>query len=415
MTVVDFRLPSLGADMESATLVEWMKKPGDAVRRGETVAAVETDKGIIDIESYEMGSVAELIVQPGAKVPVGTVLARLNVEGAAAGAPIPLQPPGGQPSPPTPVAPRSSGPAAPAEARPLPIGAPPAPVVVPVHPSRARISPAARRRAQELGIALDALERAAAGGILHVEDVERWATQNPAKPAEAKPAEAKPADARSAMRAAIGAAMARSKREIPHYYLAHSFDFGPAQDWLSTYNASVPVKERLIEAVLIIKAVALAAARMEGFNGYFRDGSFAKGASVNVGTAIAVRGGGLVAPALLDADRKSLPVLMQELSELVTRVRAGHMRSGEFSAATITVTSLGGDGVDVLYPIINPPQVAIVGTGAIREQPWVHAGQLAVRPVLTLAVAGDHRVTDGRIGSRFLRAIVDVLTRPETL
>jgi pyruvate dehydrogenase E2 component (dihydrolipoamide acetyltransferase) len=401
VTVVDFRLPSLGADMESATLVEWMKSPGDAVRRGETVAAVETDKGIIDIESYDEGKVAELLVQPGTKVPVGTVLARLNVEGAAAV----VAPETARPSPPKPAEPVRARPTAPGEIHPLPIGAAPAPAGAPEHPARARISPAARRRAQELGMPLDALERAAAGAVVHVEDVERWAAQKPAKPP----------DARSAMRAAIGAAMARSKREIPHYYLAHSFDFGTANDWLSTYNGRVPVKERLIDAVLIIKAVALAAARIEGFNGYFRDGGFVKAAAVNVGTAIAVRGGGLVAPALLDADRKSLPALMQELSELVTRVRAGHMRSGEFSAATITVTSLGGDGVDVLYPIINPPQVAIVGTGAIREQPWVSAGHLAVRPILTLAVAGDHRVTDGRSGARFLRAIVELLARPENL
>lgn len=400
MTPVDFRLPSLGADMESATLVEWMKKPGEAVHRGEAVAAVETDKGIIDIESYDEGSVAELLIQPGTKIPVGTVLARLNVEGAAAAAPAPAQP-----SPAKPIGPLPARPAAPAAIHPLPIGAPPAPLAAPERPSRARISPAARRRAQELGVPLDALEHAAAGAVVHVEDVERVAAQKPAKTT----------DARSAMRAAIGTAMARSKREIPHYYLAHSLDFGAVNDWLNTYNARVPVKERLIDTVLIIKAVALAAARVEGFNGYFRDGGFVKAAAVNVGTAIAVRGGGLVAPALLDADRKSLPTLMQELSELVTRVRAGHMRSGEFSAATITVTSLGGDGVDVLYPIINPPQVAIVGAGAVREQPWVRAGQLTVRPVLTLAMAGDHRVTDGRIGSRFVRAIVDLVTRPESL
>jgi pyruvate dehydrogenase E2 component (dihydrolipoamide acetyltransferase) len=128
-----------------------------------------------------------------------------------------------------------------------------------------------------------------------------------------------------------------------------------------------------------------------------------------------VRSGGLVAPALLDADRKDLAALMQDFSALVTRVRAGHLRSGEFTAATITVTSLGADGVDVLYPIINPPQVAIVGAGAIRDQAWVQDGQLVVRPVLTLALAADHRVTDGRAGARFLRAVAELLAHPEAL
>jgi len=408
MRRIDFHLPSLGADMESGTLVEWLKTPGDAVRRGEALAAVETDKGIIDIESYDDGRVAELLVQPGTRVRVGALLARLEVEAATIATtaqPQPAQP--AQPSVPTPSPRAPAAAAAPAPGAPLLPGGPPPPIptAVPEHAARARISPAARRRAQELGVPLEVLERSAVGAVVHIEDVERLAAQK----AAAAP------DARSAMRIAIGNAMARSKREIPHYYLAHSLDFGRVQEWLTAYNGPLPVKERLIEGVLIIRAVALAAARIEGFSGYYRDARFEPAPRVNVGAAIAVRGGGLVAPALLDADRKGLPVLMQELSELVTRVRAGHMRSGEFTAATITVTSLGAEGVDVLYPIINPPQVAIVGTGAIRERPWAKGGQLAARPVLTLALAGDHRVTDGRIGARFLRAVAELLTSPEKL
>ncbi|MDE2294607.1 MAG: 2-oxo acid dehydrogenase subunit E2, partial [Gammaproteobacteria bacterium] len=222
-------------------------------------------------------------------------------------------------------------------------------------------------------------------------------------------------DPRVAMRATIGAAMARAKREIPHYYLGQTVDFGAARDWLAGYNARVPVQDRLIEAVLITKAVALEAARIEGFNGHFRDGRFEPAKAVHAGVAIALRGGGLVAPALLDADRKDVSTLMREFSALVTRVRAGRMRSGEFSAATITVTSLGADGADVLYPIINPPQVAIIGAGAIRDQPGVRDGELAIRPMFTLALAADHRVTDGRTGSRFLRAIADRLQHPDSL
>jgi pyruvate dehydrogenase E2 component (dihydrolipoamide acetyltransferase) len=117
----------------------------------------------------------------------------------------------------------------------------------------------------------------------------------------------------------------------------------------------------------------------------------------------------------MDADRKDLATLMREFSDLVTRVRTGHMRSGEFAAPTITVTSLGSDGADFLYPIINPPQVAIVGSGAVNERPWVTNGQLAVKPVLELTLAGDHRVTDGRVGSRFLRAVAELLSTPEKL
>ncbi len=394
MSQIDFRLPSLGADMESATLVAWLKKPGDVVHRGEVIASVETEKGIIDIESYDAGTFAEILVSPGTKVPVGTPLAHLTLPpGVRPAAAAPEQAPALTPGP------------TPAPALPVPTqGAPPvAPGAHAAH--RAHISPAAHRRAHELGISLEELERFATGAIVHVGDVEHYAARKPATPA----------DAREAMRTAIGNAMARSKREIPHYYLAHAVDFGPAQQWLGAYNERLPVKNRLLEAVLIIKAVAVAASRIEGFNGYYRDGRFERAPTVHIGSAIAVRGGGLVAPALLDAARKDLPALMQEFSELVTRVRAGHMRSGEFTAPTITVTSLGAEGVDVLYPIINPPQVAIVGAGAIREQPWIEQGRVVVRPVITLALAGDHRVTDGRAGARFLRTVAELLAHPEAL
>lgn len=387
---VEFRLPSLGADMDSATLTAWLKQPGEHVRHGEALVTVETTKGLIDIESYDDAQILEQLVQPGAKVPVGAVIARLQVEGVSA-APAPAQP--ASPAPPATGAleppPHAEGPGN-------------------IHgaaPPHARISPAARRRALELGLSLEDLQPRAAGAVVHVADVEKLAAGQPVAHT----------GARATMRVTIGAAMARAKREIPHYYLGQRVNFGPARDWLSRHNASVAVQDRLIEAVLVTKAVALAAARIEGFNGYFRTGRFEPSATVHAGAAIAVRGGGLVAPALLDADRKNLSTLMKEFSALVTRVRAGHLRSGEFTAATITVTSLGADGVDVLYPIINPPQVAIVGAGAIREQAWVEHGQVLVRPVLTLTLAADHRVTDGRAGARFLRAVADLLAQPEAL
>jgi len=390
---IDFRLPSLGADMEHATLAQWLKKPGDPVHRGEAIAVVETDKGLIDIESFDDATVTELVVTPGTRIAVGAVMARLSAEGAA---------------PPRAFAPAAPPPAAvgaPAAAAPKP---PPAPA--PAAAGRVRLSPAARRRAHELGVAPEVLEQRAAGGIIHVEDVERLAAE--AKVAPATPAAA---DARSAMRGVIGSAMARAKREIPHYYLGHALDFGAAREWLQRYNAALPVRERLIDGLLVVKAVALAAARIEGFNGYFREGRFERCGAVHVGTAIAMRGGGLVAPALLDADRKDLKTLMHEFSDLVTRVRTGHMRSSEFMTATITVTSLGEDGVDTIYPIINPPQVAIVGSGSVSERLWVHAGSMALRPVLNLTLAADHRVTDGRMGSRFLKTIAELLAAPEKL
>lgn len=399
---IDFRLPSLGADMESAQLTQWLKKPGDPVQRGEALATVETAKGLIDIESYDEGTVVDLIVPPGTKVAVGTVLAHLMVEGAtpARAAVAPNAPAAATGTQMTPTAP-----AATPGAMPAPIPRPPSGTPPPPSHGTARISPAARRRAHELGVKLETLQALASDRTIHIEDIEQLAqTQATA-----------PVDARAAMRAAIGAAMARSKHEIPHYYLARSLDFGPAQAWLAQYNASRAVKDRLIDAVLITKAVAVAAARIEGFSGQFVAERFQPALPVHAGVAIAARGGGLVAPALLEADRKALATLMQEFSDLVTRVRAGRMRSGEFTAATITVNCLGAEGSDLIYPIINPPQVAIVGAGSIRPRPWVEQDQLVVRPVLTLALAADHRVTDGRAGSRFLETIKELLAHPASL
>jgi pyruvate dehydrogenase E2 component (dihydrolipoamide acetyltransferase) len=389
---VEFVLPSLGADMEGATLTQWLKQPGDPVRRGEPLATVETTKGLIDIESYDDGQVLQHLVQPGTRVPVGHPLARLAVEaGAPAVAAAPLAPP--------PASAPEAGPSTPE------VSARAVPGPAEGRATRTRMSPAARRRAHELGLPLETLAQTAGGGIVHVAEVEKMAARTPASASEA----------RGAMRAAIGATMARSKREIPHYYLAHRVNFHPAREWVTRYNATRSVKERLLEGVLIVKAVALAAARIEGFSGTFHEGRFHPSAAVHLGTAIAIRGGGLVAPALLDAHQKDLPTLMHEFSALVERVRAGHLRSGEFTAATLTLTSLGADGVDALYPIINPPQVAIVGAGEIRDQPWAENGQLAVRAVLTLTLAADHRVTDGRSGARFLRTIADLLTDPQSL
>ena len=388
---IDFRLPSLGADMESAILTEWLKKPGEPIRRGEALAVVETTKGLIDIESFEEGTVVELMVRPGATVPVGAVLAR--IEGESAESARPATPAAGVPGA---ALPQAGG----EPITPAPPGISPAEISL-TTTTRRPISPAARRRADELGIPLAALERASPG-VIHLADVEKLAARELP-------------DRRSAMRTSIGTAMARSKREIPHYYLGHAVDFGAARAWLQNYNSQVPIAERLIEGVLLLKAVAMTASQFAGFNGYFRDGRFEPATAVHVGTAIALRGGGLVAPALLDANHKDLATLMREFSDLVTRVRSGHLRSGEFAAATITVTSLGGDGADILYPIINPPQVAIVGAGAIAERPWIYNGSVVVRPVLTLSLAGDHRVTDGRAGSHFIRAISGLLATPESL
>jgi len=380
--VADFLMPSLGADMESGTLTEWHVEPGDVVKRGDVVASIETSKGIIDIEIFADGIIETLLAGPGTEVPVGRPLARYRPTGTPEPAPgVPPSPhaPPTLPSVPPPQTPSATRPAT----------------------ARRLASPAARKRAAELGLDLDKVE-ARAGGAVTLADVEQAAAARPA---------AGPTD----MRGTIGQAMSRSKREIPHYYLGTTIDMRSASRWLEQHNTAHPVTERLIYGVLLIKAVARAVTRFPELNGWWREGRFDAAHAVNVGTAIRLRDGGLIAPALLAADRRPLAELMHAYQELVQRARTGGLRATELASATITISSIGEGGVDTLYPIIHPPQVAIVGFGALVTRPWCSGESLVAARVINATLAADHRVSDGHRGSAFLVAVADHLQRPEDL
>jgi pyruvate dehydrogenase E2 component (dihydrolipoamide acetyltransferase) len=285
--------------------------------------------------------------------------------------------------------------------------------------TRARVTPVARRRAAELGLDADTLAGTGTDGAVTLADVER-AAATPARRSTAAPA---PAPARAArrgfdpaqMRAAIAAAMGRSKREIPHYYLSSTVDFAAAQVWLDAYNAEREPVDRLLPAALLLKASALALVQVPQLNGFFENGAFRLGAGVHVGWAIALRGGGLVAPAIRDADRLALPALMTALRDLVQRARAGGLRSSELTDPTVTVTSLGERGAESVYGVIYPPQVAIVGFGRVVERPAVVEGRVVARPQVTVTLAADHRASDGHLGGQLLAAIDRALQSPEAL
>lgn len=385
----EFRMPSLGPDMESGKLVEWRIKPGDTVKRGDVVALVETDKGVIDVEIFTSGMVEKLLVEPGTQVPVDTVLAQLTGE-------EPL------------TVPAQTAEVAQIPAVRVEVAAAPAARIEATHltAQRQKVSPAARARARQLGIDVTKVTGSGAGGVTTLEDVARYA---------ATPAPAAAVEQIHDMRQVIAKAMSRSKREIPHYYLSLTCSFLPGRTFMERHNSTVSIEQRLLPSALLLKAVALAARALPDFNGFYRDGQFSAAADVHVGMAIAMRGGRLVAPAILNADGKSLQTVMSELRDLATRVRAGHMRATELALSTITVTSLAEEGVDLVVPAIYPPQVAIVGFGSMLERPWIIDGAVKSAPVITVTVAADHRVTDGRAGARFLAYIRDVLQTPERL
>ena len=390
----EFRMPSLGADMEAGTLVEWRVKPGDFVKRGDVVALVETDKGIIEVEMWEGGAIDTLIVQPGTKVPVGTVLATTRV---ADGSPPPAT--------------RAATPPAPMR----PIGM--------ADRETVRASPAAKQLARERGIDLAQVRGTGPHGAITRADVEHAApATTPAPepirapaPLVPKAEPSPPATDVSAMRRTIAAAMQRSKREIPHYYLSTDIDVAAAAAWLESENGKLPVAERLLLATLLLKATALAVHDVPEVNGFYVDGAFRPADGVHLGVAISLRQGGLIAPAIHDVDRKSLVELQASLRDLVGRVRGGRLRSSELSDPTLTVTNLGDQGVPTVFGVIYPPQVALVGYGKPVERPWAAGGMLGVRPIVSASLSADHRVSDGHRGARFLNAIAQRLQRPEQL
>ena len=403
-----YRMPSLGSDMEAGTLIQWVKQPGERFAKGDVIAVVETQKGAIEVEVFHAGIMGRLLVEPGQRVPVGTPMAELEIEGATA--------PVGPAETVAQTPPASSETPKQEPAQPELATAPPSePVAAAATPARHRSSPAARRLAQQLGLALGGLTGSGPEGAIVLADVRPTITAARQAGPPTEPSSARRGLDLTAMREAIAAAMAHSKREIPHYYLSHAIDLTPASDWLARRNADLPPDRRVLMGVLFIKAVALTLRRFPELNGFDRDGRYEPATGIHVGTATAIRGGGLVAPAIHDADQLDLDTLMARLRDLVARVRAGTLRGSELSDPTITVSSLGERGVDRLYGVIYPPQVAIVGFGTPSPRPWVLDGQVVPRTIVTATLAADHRHSDGHRGALFLAQLGQRLQEPETL
>jgi len=391
-------LPSLGADMDEASLLEWKIKPGDRVKRGQVVAVLETVKAAIDAEIWVDGVVEELLVQPDKdrKIKVGAPLARLKTDVAIQSLDT--------------IAPQSLGPGSPvgqtasarSESPHRPVGHLP-PLAGGGREgggNRPLISPAARRRMQELGIAeadLAPLDRPY--GIADIEAVAAAQTSSGPK----------------TMRDQIAKAMSRSKREIPHYYLATDIDLTNALKWLRGENEKCSLDDRMLPAVLLIRAVALAVARYPNMNGFYVNNTYKPSEPIHVAMAFALREGGLIAPAIHDTDKLGVSDLMKKLADLGERTRTGGLKAAELADPTITITSLGDLGVEEIFPIITPPQVAMIGFGMLSHKPWVVDDRVEVREVIRTTLAADHRVSDGRDGALFLSEIKDLLEQVEDL
>jgi pyruvate dehydrogenase E2 component (dihydrolipoyllysine-residue acetyltransferase) len=386
----EFRMPFLGADMEGGKLVEWLKQPGDDVHHGEIIAVVETEKGAIEIEVFEDGTVQDITAQLGEYRDVGEVLAHIETSADKAGKTV-------SPAHISPKMREAQTPDMPPRKRP-------------------RISPAALRQAERLGLDLMKIRGTGHNGAITMADVERSAAQaDNEEKTDRQPASAPKGIDIARMRTAIAAAMARSKREIPHYYVSATIDVTKAMDWLSLHNKAAPISERVLPVVPLIKAAAIAISKVPQLNGAWREDAFDENTDINIGVAIALRGGGLAAPAILKTDELSVDQLMKKLRDLSGRVRQGNMRGSEIGGATFTLSFVGEGNTESVVPIIYPPQVAILGIGSIAVRPWVVDGEIQPRQLMTATLAGDHRASDGRVGARFLEIFDHLLQEPEAL
>lgn len=309
---------------------------------------------------------------------------------------------------------------------------------------RIRATPLARRTAAQVGVDLAAIHGTGQGGAVRVADVRAAAAKENVPAADdratdlgaaaaghdeagGRPEKAaagqEPAttghgdttDRLAAMRRANADLMARSKHEIPHYYLSTTVDLGNAVAWLREKNRELPVQERLVTTAVLLKATALAARHVPQLNGFWTDEGFTHEPAVHLGVAVSLRGGGLVAPAIRDAADLPLLDLMARLREVVARARTGRLRASEATSATITVTNLGDQGVEAVFGVIYPPQVALVGMGRVVERPWAVDGLLGVRPVVTVTLSADHRASDGATGARFLATLDHWAQKPEEM
>ncbi len=397
-----FTMPSLGADMESGTLVEWTVAPGDTVKRGDIVAVVETQKGAIEIEIFEEGTVCELKAELGEKLPVGAPLAVILKPGEA--------PPG--PAPAAALKTTADAPLPPETTEPQKTDVAPVAASVPHLGAFPLASPAARVRAHELGIDLAMLTGSGPGGVIVLGDVDGKA---PPAPQAVETPRQKGAPMEE-MRKVIAAAMTRSKQTIPHFYLSETIDVDPAIRFLEDRNADLPPTERILLGALFVRAATMAAGKVKVMNGHYSEETgFQPSQTVNPGVAVALRGGGLVAPALMDGSAMTLEETMAGMRDLVARSRAGRLRSSEMTMGTITISSLGDTGAEEMTGVIFPPQVALVGLGAPHLRPWVVDGAVVPRHVVALTVSADHRVSDGRQVARFIAAFQDAVKKPEEL
>jgi len=450
--MADIVMPRLSDSMEEGTVLQWLKAVGDEVAVGDELVEIETDKANMAYESDLAGTLAEILVDEGETVAIGTPIARVgdSDEGSSAsavgpGEPRPAGPVTAGDPPPLPVAKASSGEVPPtvppageesgsAEARTAEATAPAA-----GDGHRVKASPLARRIAEERKLDLSQLHGSGPGGRIVKADVESASSVGDAaggvphsggdrearsehmgEPAVAGPA-AETAKGQvthedlTKTQQVIARRMAESKATAPHFYLRALVDMSQAVEGRAKLKA-LAAEDSVVPSFndMVVKACALALREHPRANGAYRDGRFELYSRVNVGVAVAAQDA-LVVPTLFDADRKGLRQLALESRELAQRVRDGQITPPELSGATFTVSNLGMYGIDGFSAVINPPQAAILAVGAIEERPVVRAGEITTAHLMQVDLACDHRILYGAPAAEFLARVRALLEEPLSL
>jgi pyruvate dehydrogenase E2 component (dihydrolipoamide acetyltransferase) len=418
-------MPKLSDTMEEGTVLEWRKKNGEPVRKGEVLAEIESDKASFEIEAEAEGTL-HIVVEQGQPVPVGQLIAQIGGEApAAAPRPPETQKPAAQAKPvdegepgaePEPVA--EAEPAAKAEPGPQAGEAAP--------PSMAeregfKASPIARRLARELGVELGGLRGSGPEGRIVKDDVlaaspsggrRREATAPSAVPSGPEVEIEEP----TRMQATIARRMTQSKTTVPHFYATVEVRVDDAERTRTQLRELVPEADRVTMTDLLTRACALALRRFPEVNASWVDGHIERKRSVNIGLAVApAQGMGLLVPVIHDADRKDLVQLSIEARQVIERARSGRPGDGDLSGGTFSISNLGMYGVDEFSAIINPPESAILAVGAIREAAVVEGGQVKVARVMRMTLSVDHRVFYGATAAQFLAEVKRLLENPVSL
>ena len=444
-------MPKLSEAMETGKVIQWLKKEGDAIKGGDIIAEIETDKANVELEAFGSGVLRKIIVEPGGQVPVGELIGIIadpseDISGVASAAPA-ARPAADPPSAPAPrataapaataVSPDATVPAmetyrsAPITTSVVPAAATIAPATGPAAaPGRVKASPLARKVASQSGVDLRLVHGSGPGGRIIRRDVEaallapRPATAPTLAPTAAAPAGAahpafvvppRPATEfedvpLTSIRAAIAKRMPLSKAPVPHFYVTTEVAMDRAWALRAELNA-LEGQPKVSVNDLVVKACALALLKNPGVNASFQGQAIRVHHRAHIGVAVAMEQG-LITPVLRDCDIKPLAQIAVESHDLAERARAGKLRVPELTGATFSISNLGMFDVEEFSAIINPPEGAILAVGSILEKPVVEEGGVRVGRRMKLTVSCDHRVMDGAMGARFLQDVKRLLQEP---